>query len=232
MTPSFRLPRPAKTCLAAALLAAALSTSARAAPVVGTDPGADNGGFGIGFSFADDVNLVIAQQFSLQAATTAGGISVWLNGLGEGQFTLQVMSAIGAGASAADVLLALEGNLPDVSDGHLEVAFTGLSLNLAAATDYYLVISSDAGPGTGWGTTTEILDGLPGTVGNTFVGSAGGGAVADYTALDTDHPNPSMTLFRIDDAPATPGGTVPEPSSLALAAVALLAAAMRRKPMA
>lgn len=206
---------------------------AHAAPVlVGTDPAAADGGFGLGFSFAPDVNLVIAQQFSIgSAAATVGGISVWLNGLGTGSFTLQVVDTIGASATAANVLLSLTGSMPNITGGHQEVAFSGLSLALAASTDYYLVLSSAAGPDTGWGTTTTAsLPGMPGSVGPSFVGIAVGGAVGDYTLLDPANPNSSTTQFRIDSAVGAPGGTVPLPSSLALAGLALLAVAGLQRP--
>jgi hypothetical protein len=213
---------------ALAVSLAAVPLTAAAAPLVGTDPAQDDGGFGIGFSFDPNVNLVIAQQFGIGAApATVGGISVWLNGRGVGQFTLQVMSAIGSAATASNVLLMLTGNLPNVTSGHQEVAFTGLNLALAAATDYYLVVSSAAGPDTGWGTTTGVLPGLPGTVGSSFVGIRTGGGVADYTFLDPVNTNTSLTLFRLD-----PVATVPVPSTFALAALGaagLLVASRRRR---
>ncbi len=222
--------RPALTPLRQALLAFATATAAAAAsaaPVlVGTDPAGSNGGFGIGFSFDPGVNLVIAQQVRIGPdAATVGGISVWLNGLGVGGFTLQVMDAIGASASAANVLLSRTGALPNVTGGHLEVAFGGLSLALAGNTDYYLVVSSAAGPDTGWGTTDQLLATMPGSVGDTYVGLAFGGAVADYTALDIGNPNPLRTQFRIDAVAVPPVGTVPAPTTLALAGLALLAMA-------
>jgi hypothetical protein len=217
------LPAPLTAALAALALVATLAApAATAAPLVGTDPAAANGGFGIGFSFD--------QQFSIGAApATVGGISVWLNGLGSGTFTLQVMDAIGGTATASNVLLTLVGNLPNITGGHEELAFTGLNLALAASTDYFLVISSGAGPDTGWGTTTELLAGTPGTVGSSFVGIGFGGAVADYTLLDTNNPSELLTQFRIDPVAPTGGGSVPLPSTLALSALGLLGATTLRR---
>lgn len=238
---------------AAICLAATLST--HAAVIVGTDPAGDNGGFGVGFSFSPTVNLAIAQRFTVgPSAATVGGITVWMNQNNTapaGQFTLQVMDAIGPTATAADVLLTLTGTFPNtpgepgspVSGSpsaaalpHLPVTFSGLGLTLAGDTDYYLVITSAAGPDTGWGTTTIDLADTPGSVGSSFVASAsvgvaGPGAfshttIAGYDDFDLGNPNPAHTLFRID-AVAVAG--VPEPSSTLLLALGLAAAATVRR---
>lgn len=213
---------------AAACLVAALNTHAA---LVGTDAAGDNGGFGVGFSFAPDVNVVIAQQFTIgTSAATVGGITVWMNQNNTappGQFTLQVMDAIGPAATAADVLLTLTGTFPNTPNGgHLLVSFSGLGLALAGNTDYYLVISSAAGPDTGWGTSSTDLAGTPGSVGSSFVGLGFNTSLADYRYLDPNNPNPAHTMFRIDEV-AVAG--VPEPSSTLLLGLGIAAAATVRR---
>lgn len=197
--------------------------------VVGTEP-EGNGGYGVGFSFASDVNLIIAQQFSLNSAIVADSITLYLNGDGtndpQGEFTLQVMNQIGAGATNANVLLTTNGTFPGgvLPTGHAAVTLGGLNLALGAGT-YYLVVSSAAGPGTGWGAgATEIPSAL-GTVGASYVGIAIGGAVADYTLFDAPNTSFANANFRIDSA-----SPVPEPTSLImLLGGSIAVASVRRK---
>lgn len=193
--------------------------------VVGTEPEGD-GGFGVGFSFSADVNLVIAQEFWVNEPARADNITVYLNGDGtdnpQGEFTLQVMNQIGPAATAANVLWSETGTFPagPLPTGHAPVTFTGVGVDLDMGS-YYLVISSAAGPGTGWGTGANLLAGGIGEIGNSFVGIVTGGGVGDYTALEPTNPSASRTNFRID--------AVPEPASLLLALVGLPAAmAIRR----
>ncbi len=196
---------------------------ARADLIVGTDV-EGNGGYGVGFSFDSDANLVIGQEFSLSASIVADSITLYLNGDGtdnpQGAFTLQLMNLIGPTATNANVLATEVGTFPAgaLPTGHAPVTFSGLGLLLNAG-DYYLVVSSAAGPGVGWGTNADILPSAIGTVGSSYVGIAFGGALADYTYFDPDNPGEGHANFRID--------SVPEPSSLLLAALGLCALAAR-----
>jgi hypothetical protein len=187
-------------------------SSAQAGFVVGTNGDTNaNGGYGVGFSFAQDVNLIIGQEFTLNSGVVADSITVYLNGTGVGQFQLQLMGLIGPTATAANVFFSDVGTFPNTpSGGHLGVTFSGLGLPLSAGT-YYLVVSSAAGPGTGWGTGADIVPSALGTIGSSFVGIAFGGAVANYTDFDPGSPNSSYTNFHINDIRG-----VPEPSSIAL----------------
>jgi len=192
--------------------------------IVGTEP-EGNGGYGVGFSFDPNVNLAIAQQFSVSQATTAGSITVYMNGDGtenpQGNFTLQLMDLIGAGATAADILWSGVGAFPvGVPNGHAPVTFTGLSLPLDPGT-YYLVVTSDAGPGTGWGTGAAVLPGGIGTVGASYVGITIGGTVADYTSFGDPNQDGTYTNFVINQ--------VPEPAGILLLALGLCGCWMLRR---
>lgn len=219
------------------------ASRAEASSIVGT--GNDgNGGYGIGFSFSPSYNLVIGQSFTMGGTSqVADSITVYLNGLGVGTFTLQLMNQIGPTATGANVLTSLVGALPNNSSGHSAVTFNGLSINLAASQTYYLVITSAAGPNTGWGSFGPTLIEPLGTVGSAFVGIRGDGGVGDYTYLDPnspatfDHDNDpntpeifNNTSFLITGNPATPAA-VPEPGSLILLGTGLAGAAifLRRK---
>jgi len=195
-------------CLGVVVLVGAASL-AQAELIVGTET-EGNGGFGLGFSFDPEVNLVLGQAFTLSQAVVADSITVYLNGDESNQFTLQVMDLIGGSATPANILLTRTGNFPDAASqvtGHGPVTFGSLGLPLGIGT-YYLVLSSDGGPDTGWGSGADSLPGGVGTVGNAYVGIAVGGSVGDYTLLNPDDPNEGHTNFRID--------AVPEPNSALL----------------
>lgn len=192
---------------------------AQASLIVGTEP-EGNGGFGVGFSFSSDVNLIIGQAFTLTSAATIDSITLYLNGDGsndpQAQFTLQVMNLIGPTATSANVLLTEVGTFPAgvLPTGHAPVTFSGLGLSLSDGT-HYLVVSSAGGPGDGWGFNGPVLPSSLGTVGGAYVGIVTGGGVADYTNLEPNtNPDILNTNFRIDSAAAPHG--VPEPMSLAI----------------
>jgi len=195
-------------CLGVVVLLGAASI-AQAELIVGTET-EGNGGFGLGFSFDPEVNLVLGQAFTLSQPVVADSITVYLNGDESNQFTLQVMDQIGGSATPANVLLTRTGNFPDAPSqitGHGPVTFSSLGLPLGVGT-YYLVLSSDGGPDTGWGSGASSLPGGVGTVGSAYVGIAIGGGVGDYTLLQ-DPTEPENNLnFRID--------AVPEPNSALL----------------
>jgi len=194
------------------LLMVACASTARAELIVGTET-EGNGGFGVGFSFVRDINLVIGQEFSLNGAVVADSITLYLNGNGndepQAEFMLQVMDGIGEAATDANVLLTRFGNFPsgDMNGGHAPVTFDSLGLGLGAGT-YYLVVTSAGGPDIGWGSNGLELPSALGTVGSAFVG-IGIGEVGTYKSLDPQNPNEGHANFRIDSA-------VPEPSSIVL----------------
>jgi hypothetical protein len=204
-----------KSCVTLLLIAAVLGcmTTARADVIVGTEP-EGNGGYGVGYSFDTNVNLIIGQEFTLGSPVVADSITLYLNGDGtdnpQGQFTLQVMDLIGPTATSANVLSTQVGTFPGgiLPDGHAPVTFGGLGLPLGPGT-YYLVVSSAAGPNTGWGTGATELPSLVGSIGGSFVGIAVDSGVADYTYFNPNEPNDSHANFVIN--------AVPEPSTVLLA---------------
>lgn len=205
-----------RSALRGAVLVAAATTfavSVHAELIVGTDV-EGNGGYGVGFSFDPNVNLVIGQEFDLSQAAIADSITLYLNGDGtdnpQGDFTLQVMNAIGPNATNANVLWSGAGAFPSgaLPTGHAPVTFSGLTLALDPGA-YFLVVSSAAGPGTGWGTGADVLPGGIGTVGASYVGIAFGGSVADYTYFGD--PGEGHANFVIN--------SVPEPTTVVLAVV-------------
>jgi hypothetical protein len=213
--------RPFRKMLAAAgvmlLLTAPMTGHAALVAGTGTDT---TGGFGVGFSFSSDVNLVIGQQFFPTIPVIANSITLYLNddnaANGADAFTLYVTNAIGASATAANVLATLSGTFPLTSGGHAPVTFSSLALPLLPAPlapdGYFLVLASSGGPDTGWGTGATPISSPLGTIGNSYVGIVLGGGVGDYTTLDPLDPNSSITAFRVD----TLAAPIPEPSTYAL----------------
>jgi len=212
------------TSLFAVLAILGLVSVAQAELIVGTEP-EGNGGFGVGFSFSSDANLIIGQQFSLSSPVVADSITLYLNGDGtdgpQSEFMLQVMNQIGPDATAANVLLTAFGSFPaGFPDAHAPVTFSSLGLPLGAGA-YYLVVSSGGGNGSGWGSGANELPGGVGTIGTAFVGIAGGGAVATYVDLDPNNPNEGHTNFTIT-------ASVPEPASCCLLLSGIALFALRR----
>ena len=194
-------------------LATAFNNALHAYLIVGTEP-EGNGGYGVGFSFDPEVNLIIGQEFTLNQAITLDGIHVFLNGNGTGgpqsNFTLYLTDAIGDTATAANVLATMTGTFPDNPPGtHAPVSFYGFGPSLDAGT-YYLVITSDGGAGSGWGSGAPIIPTTYGTVGSAFVGIVGGGAVGDYTNLDPGNPQAGNVNFQFT--------RIPEPASIIMLA--------------
>jgi hypothetical protein len=204
---------------AAATLMLAAPMTTHAVLIAGT-ANDTTGGFGVGFSFDPDVNLVIAQQFAVTAPIIADSVTVYLNDdnatNGADPFTLYITNAIGPAATAANVLATLGGTFPLTGGaGHAAVTFSSLALPLLPAPlapdGYFLVIASPGGPDTGWGTGGTPIPSALGTIGNSYVGIVFGGGVGDYTTLDPGSPNSSITAFRVDAVAA-----IPEPSTYAL----------------
>jgi len=192
------------------------ASPATAEMILGTET-EGNGGYGVGFSFDPEVNLVIGQQFTLNQDIIANSITLYLNGDGsdsqQSPMTLQLMNAIGFDATASNVLGTWNALFPSgTPDGeHAPRTFDGLNVPLPAGT-YYLVVSSPEGYKSGWGTGAELLPSSFGSVGSAFVGIAGGGGVADYTFLATDNPQDGHANFVLE-------GVIPEPATWLLAAV-------------
>jgi hypothetical protein len=225
------LARSFKQVVTAGVLSLVCASGAQAALIAGAANDTTGVGFGVGFSFAPDVNLVIAQGFDVTAPTSIGSVTVYLNDDDPSNnpplesFTLYITRAIGAAATAADVLATLTGSIPLTPPGagaHFAVTFPGLSIPVvpvaATLNDYFLVIASAGGPGTGWGANGTPLAG----VGNAFIGIVGGGGVGDYTTPDPNSPSTGVIThmnFLVETAAVS--GTVPEPGSLALLGIAI-----------
>lgn len=221
-------------------LVASSAVAAQAGTIIATDPAGDSGGYGLGFSFSTDVNLVIAQEFTLGAVgQVLDKATVWLNdfegGASGASFTLQIMDAVGASATNADILFQATANFPDVEGGHAPVSISGIGLTLNPLTTYYLVLSSGAGmnpandTGHGWGTTTGPFNQALATLGSPYVGLAFGGAQATYKDLQAN-PNGGIPIFSLETSNVV-GNEVPEPASVLMlgAGLALLAHRLRRR---
>jgi hypothetical protein len=219
---------------AALLLTGAVS--AQASAIVGTSTAGENGGYGLGWSFQNDVNLAIGQAFTMGAAAQLlNAATVWLNdyegGFSGASFTFQIMDAVGASATAANVLYQTSALFPDTEGGpHAPVTMSGIGLALAANTTYYLVISTAAGQnanqtGHGWGTTTGPYIEPFATVGSAYVGIRVNNGVADYTDLQ-ENTGGVRTLFLLESQDAA---VVPEPTTLLLLGSGLLAASRRMR---
>lgn len=234
-----------RTRIAAFVLALSIGSavSAHATSIVASGPTGENGGYGVGYSFARDVNLIIGQAFTMGGTSfIADQVTVWLNdwegGASNEAFTLQIMDQVGAGATAANVLYTAGGTFPDSEGGHLPVSFSGINIALNAGTTYYLVVSSSAGQnpngvggGHGWGT----VDGGPGsfietfaTVGSPYVGIEVGGGLADYNDLN-ENATGGRTMFAVDGHLPTSLSEVPEPTTMLLTMSGLAFVVRRRR---
>lgn len=204
-----------------ALAVVALGLPPARAQVLGTTA-EGNGGFGLGYSFSAETNLVIGQSFALDTSTPIASITVYVNGDGtaapQDQFTLTLTNNIGSSATAANVLYTGIGTFPNSLGGeHGPVTFLP-NLTLGSGT-YYIVLSSDGGPGTGWGTGGDLLPTTLGSVGSSYVGITS--SVGTYQDLDTSNPNSSRANFLVT--------AVPEPAGLSLIALVGVPLLKRRR---
>jgi hypothetical protein len=224
--------------LVAGLISVGSAGGAQAALIAGAANDNVGAGFGVGFSFSPTVNLVIAQGFDVTAPTSIGSVTVYLNdddptnNPPPESFTLYITRAIGAAATAADVLATLTGDIPltpPAAGAHFPVTFSGLNIPVipvaATLNDYFLVVASSGGPATGWGANGTPITG----VGNAFVGIVGGGGVGDYTNPDPTSPSTGLTHTNFLVETAAAPGAASEPGSLALLGIAVTAFGLARR---
>ncbi|MGC4031744.1 MAG: hypothetical protein QM754_08425 [Tepidisphaeraceae bacterium] len=137
------------------LLSLSAATSWASVVVVGTEAEGD-GGYGVGKSLDETYHLIIAQQFTLTATTPLESITVYVNGDGtanpQDAFDFYLTDAIGASATAANVLASGTGTFPNSLNGeHGPVTFaTPITLS---AGSYFITLTSAEGQGSGWGRT-------------------------------------------------------------------------------
>jgi hypothetical protein len=172
------------------LVAVALLIGGRAgaSTIVGYPENPD-GSVGVGFTMNADYNLVAAESFTMNGTSfMLDSITLYLNGNGRGTFDVQLMDAIGPSATPANILLSRTAPWPDTVTprSHAAVTLSGLNVTLAPSRTYYLVVTSKAGPGTGWsaygpGPASEPFA----KAGGAFSGVVIGGGVATYKDLST-----------------------------------------------
>lgn len=204
------------------LLGTMISGAARGEVVLGTEA-EGNGGYGVGFSFESNTNLVIGQAFTLNQAVELSSITVFVNGNEsedpQGSFNLTLTDLIGSSAGSANVLFTDSGIFHTSAAGEHDPVVFSAPLALQPGT-YYIVLSSDAS-GSGWGTNAQLLPGSVGTVDYSYVGFVFGGGVGNYQSLDPDNPNTeNYANFQLN--------AVPEPALLGWLAPTVLMMVGRR----